>query len=342
VTSTPPTEKRQITTWQRQWGGGRLKHGPETDILGGQTLSITTYRHGKKHGPYLGYTLSTQFKGTAMQLVGSSEPTTRGQYLNDTKDGIWVTKRENSTRTEHWRNNRLDGPTNLSFSDGKEVNLLFAKGRLMSVNGKSAVNRLYELLREKGTIDTYTALELESLTTIDAKDMQLRDLCSVIADTHNLRVTLDGRHLLDSYEQPVTCNLSGVDLCSALTVIAAEYNLGCDYRYGIVWIPSAADARDWHDPAGVSEIQPPKGIALARAWNEATSADPINQQLASVLAEMAQPLAIEIDSSRLLPTEFGVTARIAGLSFRHALGVLLYNMQCRCELEGDKLVILPP
>src|SRR5438874_5953770 len=38
-------------TWQRQWGGGRLRHGPEITKSGGITSTVN-YRRGKKHGLY--------------------------------------------------------------------------------------------------------------------------------------------------------------------------------------------------------------------------------------------------------------------------------------------------
>src|SRR6478736_5135829 len=44
---------RWVTTWQRQWGGGRLKHGLERVISGGQIVQSTMYHNGLRHGPYL-------------------------------------------------------------------------------------------------------------------------------------------------------------------------------------------------------------------------------------------------------------------------------------------------
>jgi len=62
---------------------------------------------------------------------------------------------------------------------------------------------------------------------------------------------------------------------------------------------------------------------------------------------MAQPLAIEIDTTALVPsadgkTAYPVTWNSPGQPFRHVLGLLLYQTRCRCELRGEKLAILPP
>jgi hypothetical protein len=53
-----PAESKRISTWQRQWGGGELQEGPERTFLNGHVTSLTTYRSGRKHGPYAGYAIS--------------------------------------------------------------------------------------------------------------------------------------------------------------------------------------------------------------------------------------------------------------------------------------------
>ena len=42
---------RQVTTWQRKWGGGRWMHGPKYRSLNGNVTSLETYRRGVLHGP---------------------------------------------------------------------------------------------------------------------------------------------------------------------------------------------------------------------------------------------------------------------------------------------------
>lgn len=54
VKSLPPT-KRTVTTWQRQWGGGRSKSGMTWIYLNGDLTYRITYRNGVSHGPYCWY-----------------------------------------------------------------------------------------------------------------------------------------------------------------------------------------------------------------------------------------------------------------------------------------------
>jgi hypothetical protein len=324
-----PTARR-ITTWQRQWGGGRLKHGVER-LIDGENVQSTTYVRGKKHGPYADRDAS-EFEVT-------------GQYVDDMKEETWIHKDSARKRTFTWHRDLLDGPYEIETVGQPTLRFTFTAGRLTHFNGQPARNRLFDLL-EAGQIDKRTARELRATTSLDPVEMQLRDLAVGMTDLHNnIPLVLDPFHIPDK-RLPITERIAGVDLCSALTLVTAPHDLGCDYRYGCVWITSAEDAEDWRDPTGVAEIQPPKGSDLARAWNE-PGVDAFQQPLAEVLAKAAQPLAIEIDTSQIAASsqnaeDYRVSAKVGGLPFRHALGFLLYMTRCRCKLEGDKLVILPP
>ena len=151
---------------------------------------------------------------------------------------------------------------------------------------------------------------------------------------------------LSPADTPITAECRGIDLCSTLTLLTAPYGLGCDYRYGCLWISTAADTNDWHDPTGVADITPPTQSLLAHVWNEPVAIEGVENSLAEVLEYLETRLGIRIDVSRLKTsdkgTDFPVTISLQGLPFRHTLGQLLYKTKCRCELEGDTLVISPP
>jgi hypothetical protein len=131
-------------------------------------------------------------------------------------------------------------------------------------------------------------------------------------------------------------------------LLTAPHGLGCDYRYGCIWITTAEDGTDWRDRTGILDVKPLKDSALARAWNEISPpVDCVQTPLTEVLAYLKQPLAIDIDTSQIEETTVDsspplVTLSLRGLRFCDTLGQLLYRTGCRCQLEEDKLVILPP
>ena len=341
----------RITTWQRQWGGGRLKHGLQRQVANGETIESLVYRDGLRHGPYESKTL-------------------RGQFVNDFKEGVWT----GPDRTTTWQRGKLHGLYELRLpperpryrnpppsDEPRTIQLMFAEGRLTHCNGKPASSRLFDWM-EDGSMDPRVRNELEKFTQLDAVEMPLQDCVLFLSDVHNISIVVDpylvtGQTL--GPDMPITDEFNGIDLASVLTLMTAPRGLGCDYRYGSLWITAAEDTNDWRDPTGVTEIIPPKDSALSRAWNEPVAVDVVTVPLADVLARLAQPLNIEIDttqiagirlennstpgaSARTNPMRPSVIYSTRGLPFRHILGQLLYRTGCNCRVEGDKLVILPP
>jgi len=332
-TNSDGSHVQRITTWQRQWGGGRLKHGVDRLIVDGSLLESTTYDRGRKHGPYFSNRWSKQ-----------GQPDTTGQYLHDRKEGTW-TSSSYIKHTANWRAGQLDGPAVIETMHGKQIHLLFAAGHLTEVNGQPARGRLFELL-EPGLLNQKTAAALLAPAQFDFIEWPLVDVLVHLQKSIHLPLMLDNTRIADK-QMLITAAYKGIDYCSALTLLTATHGLACDYRYGMIWITTPEDADDWHDPTGVADIQPPENSRLARVWNEPWGLAPYQEPLATVLARYAQRLAIEIDVTRIAPTEgnpqpFPITAREGGLRFHNALGLALYKAGCHCTLDHDKLVIHPP
>ena len=72
----------------------------------------------------------------------------------------------------------------------------------------------------------------------------------------------------------------------------------------------------------------------------------LNVPLTDALEEIADPRSIELDLTAIegpsndssAPT---VSTDLHEHPFHHTLGYLLYKTRCRCELDGDTLIILP-
>jgi hypothetical protein len=334
--------KQRITTWQRQWGGGRLKNGPARQISGGVTIESLVYRNGLRHGPYEASWAS-------------------GQFVNDLKEGVWTAP----DRTSTWHRGKLDGPYELRLpperpkspnstkntglsNEPRKIQLVFSEGRLTHFNGQPAASRLFDRMEDE-SMDQRIRNELDKLTNMDVVEMPLQDCVLYLSEMHGIPIALDPILLQFkelSADMPITDVYQGIDLCSALTLMTAPRGLGCDYRYGSLWITSAADTNDWRDSTGVAQLKPPAHSALARVWNEPVAVSFEEMPLADAIKYFEQRLAVQIDVSRVQSLDnepaFPVTANLRDLPFRHALGQLLYRTGCRCNLDGDRLVISPP
>ena len=80
LASSPPSLVT-VTTWQRQWGGGRLKHGPERFLCNNDEFEFTMYVNGQKNGLYKRYA-GGPFDKPELFCVG--------QYVDDLKEGVWI------------------------------------------------------------------------------------------------------------------------------------------------------------------------------------------------------------------------------------------------------------
>ena len=104
-----PNPVRQITTWQRQWGGSRLKHGPERAVIDGKTVRVTSFRNGQKDGPYLDWSIGAE-NMQAIELLPPSGPVTFGQYVNGQKHGNWTGYRNGQKQFETYDHGKQVSP----------------------------------------------------------------------------------------------------------------------------------------------------------------------------------------------------------------------------------------
>lgn len=336
------------TVWQRQFGGERLKHGRETRTQG-KLVQSSNYRRGKSHGPYM--------------LSISGEPIEEGQFVDGKREGVWKRTFKPGTSwatTARYHQGLLDGTLEAQLPNGI-TSAAFVAGRLVSLNGRPVEDHLFDVLKS-GVMDERTTRELKLTTDVDFVETPLFDVAEYLSDKHNLKIIADTKTLPEP-DLPITAAYAGIELGSVLTLLTEPQDLACDYRYGSLWITTAEDAKNWHDPTGVSNIMPPKNSALAKAWNEpvplveavvergpslvSPPVGIVGRSASQILVELEQRLNITIDNAVITPASWvrrfvTLGGSTEGLPFRHVLGQLLYFTDCRCELEGDKLVILPP
>jgi hypothetical protein len=337
-TSKPPAF-HVVTTWRRTWGGGRTKHGPETrERRDGKVSVVEHYKEGVLDGPF-----TEHYHGTEIA----------GQYTAGQKSGRW---KRRSTESDlelftTWNEGKLDGPAEMQRLDGTSIPFLFRNGSLIELDGKPVHYSFVELKNRVRADSEQLAAILERPAIIEFIETPLKDSLAFLTDIHDIPGA--GLRVAPSRvnaDQPVTANLSDLDLLSALAIIGALNNLGWDYRYGCLWITD--DAAEWTDPTGVLSIQPRAGTLLADFWNEPINVNTfrptnVSQPLATVLKSMPTPLDVDFDTSQIDPTEnepdrYSIVFHINQRPFHQTLGILLYETGCRCELAGDKLVILPP
>jgi hypothetical protein len=134
----------------------------------------------------------------------------------------------------------------------------------------------------------------------------------------------------------------GIDAASGLVLMSRAAGCQCDYRFGCVWVTPGVEKSSWRDPTGACEIEPPAGSPLAASWRAGCRCYAMchNRPLVECLNAIAGHHRVKIDT-RQIDTAFVATSDVSFLEIRHALAKLLLEAGCRCELDGETLVILP-
>lgn len=140
----------------------------------------------------------------------------------------------------------------------------------------------------------------------------------------------------------VNCQVDQMPALPAAGKILAQHRLVGDYRLGRLWITTPQAAEQWRDTTGISQIQPPRGSDLARAWEREVPAEFVETPLCDVVIYLTShysqnsgcKLQFDLRAAPLTP----VTANASG-QLRHSLGIVLLRAHCRCTLQGETLVI---
>jgi hypothetical protein len=321
----------------------------------GSILYATHYVRGQRHGRF--------------EAWEPGRPETVGYYEHDKKSGTWTTDTNVMKVTQGWQDDQLHGPCDFQWPDGQRESLTFSQGRLTAVNGQAWSSPLYdahhrrETRDESNAIDDFLYSNINSPLTIDFQNVPLAEAMAHLgADVPagiipnagvGTAIMLDPR--LPDPHRPISYRRDGLDVKTALVLMLARHGLVADYHYGAVWVTTPELAGPWTDPTGIDRISPAEGSQLARVWDQkvdvtttwSTTTYPGEQALADIIAKAFGPLAVSLDTTRIAPTaddpdRFPVIAHLQGIPFRHALAYLLFRANCRCELQGETLVILPP
>jgi hypothetical protein len=332
-------EVRIATTWQQTWSGAKAQVA-ESRYFREKRIRLESFENGVLHGPYEG------------SRDGYRQS---GDYRHGKKHGIWkkYTHGGQLWESSEWQEGVLHGAVErvVEYSPVPRPNLptetwAFDEGRLVAFQGQPVESRLFAQLPKIEAAAPKVAKRLNRrLERVRFRDKPLRAVAANFIRS-GIPVEID-RALVDP-QTPVSVRWEGVDYVSALVLLGLENDLGCVYRYGVIWITTPEQAREWPDPTGVEPLSEEADTLSIESWNEATSISAVRRPLSDLLKQIALTARVTVDVNAVEraastdPDRFVITQTTnTELPFKHALGMLLYKARCRCELRGETLVILP-
>ena len=238
---------------------------------------------------------------------------------------------------DHWRNGQRHGlyrnweqPSGVLIAE-----LEFDEGKLVRF-GETAVDDFMPDLSFRDPAGERIQAALQGETSF-AYDDPIADVLDDIAFRHDIPIRLDRRAFEEAGRSPTTTVSSherGIPLFAALCVALTPLDLTCAYRYEQLWIttPQSALFDDKTDVLAVAK-EGQLGAKLA----ENTKFGYRDQSLQDVLDDISRRHQITIVNQ--VTNSPDVTMTLYGAPLHSALATLLYQLNLRCEVQGDTLVI---
>jgi hypothetical protein len=227
-------------TWQRQWGGGRLRHGPSRTLFGNQLVALRTYRNDILEGP-------------CQDFWSDGKLHIQGQHLAGERDGLWIEEIQSIVvaRT-HWKAGRLHGLSEqfgctLPREPGQPTRLEFSEGRLVALDGKPVTDRLASLLDDGKIDDPFLVAELNRPGSSLQGDRTVYMLVAMADAEFDIPLRIEYRYV-DPNAQLVIGDWRELTPAACISATLASGGLTCDYRNGCLWITTPRGLASWREP----------------------------------------------------------------------------------------------
>ncbi len=362
--------ERTRLQYRRGWWAERLKYGPaESFDEKGRLVARQIWQDDQLHGPEAwfdmgGHPIVEQHWRQGV-LAGPFRYgdgfrwSQSGQYRNGEREGEcrddeqWCSG-HTIERVAQWSNDRLHGNCQWQVTETGEVlqRGIFEQGTLIELNGQPVRDYLREWAHQGRIENQDTANDLLSQGVADTSRYQFDGIW-------RRRIERDPT-LHPSFEPTYVVEPNDAVSVSLLNSVL-PWGLAIDERYGQLWLVPAEDIGLWQDPTGVDRIVPPKNSKLADAWNaphahgeHGLDGNEQMNPLECIYENWPQGTEVVVDLATHFPkldaqwnTEERQRRRgtrrgdSVAPSLRHWLGRNLYLAGLQCELQGNRLVILP-
>jgi internalin A len=188
---------------------------------------------------------------------------------------------------------------------------------------------------------------LDDVTQCGLDDQPLVDIVEYFRALHDVEIQIDHRALAQanvSPETPISIDVRGIQLASALALILEPLGLTYAPRYEVLLITSNPLPLHIEVPEPANQELSP---TLAAALEAQTELDVTDQPLDDFIEHIrrAHPLDLRINKEAFAaagrPTDVEVTIFVRNVSLRSVLALVSNELDLSCKLEGESLVIEP-
>jgi hypothetical protein len=204
-----------------------------------------------------------------------------------------------------------------------------------------------------GKIDNYVIRDmLSAFGVCDFRNTPLKDVVDFISENYAVSMAVD-RHSLQNVgvqvDTPITLQEDQVTTGAMLVLLFEPHDLAATYRFGMIWITTKDNARNWVDRTGIAELlkSPPAEILpgdhdkIRAALEESAQFDFVETPLQRVAESLSDYHRVPFDCDPTIK-DMLLESYFRGLSLQNALGALCdqYGLRIRWK-DGNTLVIEP-
>jgi hypothetical protein len=307
----------------------------------GHRLGQEYWREGKLHGPWIRW-YST---GVVQE---------RGEYDRGRKHGLWERFDEEGQIAVRMPFDRGAPHGDWQwFENGKPVRTIrFDHTEVTQIDGRPVNDPLGRACR-LGQIDNERIKEMMTRSGwCDFQNTPLKEVADFLAENYKVNVLLHRRIIEEAGVQadaPISLQVDNITAGAMLVLLFEPHSLATTYRFGMIWVTTKEDAKNWVDHTGLAtalESPPPEVLPSHRSKIAAALQQPADfdfldtplQDVAGFLSETYRvPLACNPDIKDL-----PVTSNLHAASLQNALGALCDQYDLRVRWKDGKTLVIEP
>ncbi|HZL90653.1 MAG TPA: FecR domain-containing protein [Pirellulaceae bacterium] len=290
--------------------------------------------------------------GVSLQLYTNGKVRERSEYSLGRRIGTWEGFDEAGRLSVRMPFDNGDPHDTWEwFADGKRVRTItFDHTEVKQIDGRPIDDPLGRACR-LGQIDNERIQEM--LTALDNCDFRSTPLISVVryvSEKFKVNIELDRSTLRDAcigLDLSITLREDRITAGAKLVLLFEPHDLAATYRFGMIWITTKEDAKNWVDRTGIAsvlkspppEVLPADRSKIAAAFQGPAEFDFVDtplQDVADFLSEIYRvPITCEADMK-----DIPLNSNVRGISLQNALGALCDQYGLRVRWKDTKALII--
>jgi len=239
------------------------------------------------------------------------------------------------------------------FEKGKSVRTVqFDHGEVTEIDRRHFDDHLGRSYRLKQIDDPRIYDALSRPAQVDFFGTPLKHVADFLAENYKINVCLD-RNSLQASNVPVDLRIAAEEdhatLGAMLVLLFEPHGLAASYRFGMIWITTMDDAKNWVDRTGVAEVltSPPTEASpgdlskIAAAFQGPAEFDFVDTPAKNAIEFIAEyyrvPMICEVGDDHQ-----PVNSNVRGISLQHALGALCDQYDLRIRWKDRKTLVIEP